>query len=227
MADEVGVRSSQGGFTMVAVLVALAVLSIMMGVAVQTVTFQMRREKEAELIFRGRQYVEAIRLYRQKYGRFPNSLKEIWDAKPRVIRKMWKDPITDSWYWGLIHPGQGGRRIGGGRGAGGGFGPPATPTPTVTPTPFPTPPPGTPPDELPMEIGPIIGVYSRSCEKSIKIYEGHSTYCEWKFVLKVQAQTPTAGGVRPPSGRRPPGSVPPTGGSTPGGRRPPTGGKPF
>jgi len=214
-------RCSERGFTLAAVLVALAVLSIMMGVAIQTVTFQMKREKEAELIFRGNQYVEAIRLYRQKYGRYPNSLKEIWDAKPRVIRKKWKDPITDSWYWGLIHPGQGGRRIGGGRRGRGSFGTQATPTPTVTPTPFPTPPPGTPPDELPMEIGPIMGVFSRSCEKSIKIYEGHDTYCEWKFILQPQRR-PRVGGGLPPGGRRPPGRRP-----TPGGRRPPTGKKPI
>jgi len=220
-------RHSERGFTLAAVLVALAVLSIMMGVAIQTVTFQMKREKEAELIFRGNQYVEAIRLYRQKYGRYPNSLKEIWDAKPRVIRKKWKDPITDSWYWGLIHPGQGGRRIGGGRGGRGGFGNSATPTPTVTPTPFPTPPPGTPPDELPMEIGPIMGVFSRSCEKSIKIYEGHDTYCEWKFLLKPQGRPGAGGGVTPPQRRTPPPGGGSGGGTPPGGRRPPTGKKPF
>jgi len=212
-------RNGERGFTLAMVLVALAVLSIMMGVAVQTVTFQMRREKEAELIFRGQQYVEAIRLYRQKYGRYPNSLKEIWEVKPRVIRKKWKDPITDSWYWGLIHPGQGGRRVGGPRGRGA-----ATPTPTVTPTPFPTPAPGTPPEELPMEIGPIVGVFSRSCEKSIKIYEGHDTYCEWKFMFRSQQGRPGGGGGRPPQAR-PPGGGRPPGGAPPGRGRPPTGKK--
>jgi len=204
-------RRGERGFTLAMVMVALAIIAIMMGVAVQTVTFQMRREKEEELIFRGRQYVEAIRLYRQKYGRFPNSLKEIWVAKPRVIRKKWKDPITDSWYWGLIHPGQGRRRINP-RGKGGGFGPPPTPTPTVTPTPFPTPAPGTPPEELPMEIGPIMGVFSRSCDKSIKIYEGHDTYCEWKFLLMAPRGRGRGGGGTPPGGGQPPGRKPPPGG---------------
>ena len=99
------------------VVLTVAIMSIMMTVAVQTVEFQMRREREAELIFRGEQYVEAIRLYKIKYGRHPMQLKELWEADPRVIRKKWKDPITDSEDWGLIFLGQEGRRIGVERGA--------------------------------------------------------------------------------------------------------------
>ncbi len=197
----------EGGYTLVAFVVTLAVMSIMMGVAVQVISFQARREKEAELIFRGQQYVEAIRLYKMKYGRYPNSLKEIWEAKPRVIRKKWKDPITDSWYWGIVHPGQEGGKVGrGGKGPGGSFG---TPTPTVTPTPFPTPAPGTPPEQLPMEVGPIIGVFSVSGEKSIKVWEGRTTYREWKFVYKEQKAKGGSGG-KPPSPPGPPRGKPPS-----------------
>jgi hypothetical protein len=72
-----------------------------------------------------------------------------------------------------------------------------------------------------MEIGPIVGVYSRSCEKSIKIYEGHDTYCEWKFMLMAPQQG-GRGGQRPPNTGKPPGPKPP-----PGGRRPPGGRKGF
>ena len=48
------------------VVSTIAIMSIMMTVAVQTVEFQMRREREAELIFRGEQYVEAIRVFKGK-----------------------------------------------------------------------------------------------------------------------------------------------------------------
>ena len=41
---------------------------------------QARREKEDELIFRGRQYAEGIRCFRRRYGRFPTSLKEMLEA---------------------------------------------------------------------------------------------------------------------------------------------------
>ncbi len=163
-------RSGEAGFTLIAMMVMLAILSIMMGVAVQTVTFQMKREKEAELIFRGNQYVEAIRIYKVKYGRFPMSLKEIWKAKPRVIRKKWKDPMTDSLNWGLVYLDTGTKvRL-----------PGATPTPAPSPTPAV----GTGFGQPTGRLGPIIGVYSRSREKSIKVYNGRRRYCDWKFEYK-------------------------------------------
>lgn len=166
--------SAEAGFTLVAVMVMLAILSIMMGVAVQKVSEQMRREKEAELIFRGKQYVEAIRLYRVKFGRFPMSLKEIWDAKPRVIRKKWKDPMTNSLNWGVIYLDTGTKvQIPGS-------------TPTPTPKPSPTPSVGTGFGQPPSKrLGPIIGVYStKHGKRSFKVYEGHRHYDEWKFEYK-------------------------------------------
>ena len=201
--------SPEAGFTLVALMVMLAILSIMLGVAVQTVTFQMQREKEAELIFRGNQYVEAVRLYKQKYGRFPMTLEEIWKAKPRVIRKKFKDPMTDSLNWGIDFLGQEGRKVG--PGAGG-----RTPTPTPTPS---TPPAGGVGFGRPgQRRGPIVGVHSTSCEESIKIYEGRRRYCEWKFVYKEKRQQTGAG--RPPTGGQPPGSGAPPG-NPPGGGGPP------
>jgi len=105
-------HGKEAGYTLVMFVIVIAVMSIAMGVAVQTASFQMQREKEAELIFRGQQFIEAIRLYKTKYGRYPMQLKEIYEAKPRVIRKKWKDPITDSESWGLIFLGQDGQQAG-------------------------------------------------------------------------------------------------------------------
>ncbi len=183
-------------------MVMVAIMAIFMGVAVQTVSFQMRREKEEELIFRGEQYVEAIRIFKHKYGRYPMSLKEIWEAKPHVIRKKWKDPITDSTNWGLVFLGQGGNQIGGGgTPLAGGSGSLPTPTPAPSPTP------GGNPGILGGQggegaRGPIIGVYSRSTDDSIKIYKGRTRYCDWKFVLEESKRSggpavPTRNQARP------------------------------
>jgi len=190
-------------------VIVIAVMSIAMGVAVQTASFQMQREKEAELIFRGQQFIEAIRLYKTKYGRYPMQLKEIYEAKPRVIRKKWKDPITDSESWGLIFLGQDGQQAGrrgrqlagagpgdtlGGRGA----------SPIETQTPFGNqdvnPETGLPESSLDKpgaerKMGPIIGVHSTSCDEAIKIWEGRSTYCEWKFVYREERQQGQRGGA--------------------------------
>ena len=201
----------ESGYTLVIIVLTIAIMSIFMAVAVQTVEFQMRREREAELIFRGQQYVEAIRLYKAKYGRHPMQLKEIWEAKPKVIRKPWKDPITDSEDWGLIFLGQEGRRIGPENAF------PGTPIATETVTyrdrasPF--------GDEGSVAtrnrdgemVGPIVGVHSKSCEESIKIYEGRNTYCEWQFVLR-EKQGRGRGSTKP---------VPPGGPGGPQPTRPP------
>jgi len=225
-------------------------MSIAMGVAVQTAEFQMRREREAELIFRGEQFIEAIRLYKIKYGRYPMQLKEIFEAKPRVIRKKWKDPITDSLNWGIVFLGQEGRQIGqGGRqlvrpGTRSGD-EDAGRAPIGTQTPFGNPgepgtgsnpgeggPGGKGPADANRMVGPIIGVHSTSCDESIKVYEGHTTYCEWKFIFR-EPQQQRGGGpvpVQPPVGWHPGDTLKPTpgapGGSTggsgsPGGSRPP------
>lgn len=212
----------EAGYTLVMLVIMIAILSISMGVAVQTASFQMRREREAELIFRGEQFVEAIRLFKAKYGRYPMRLKEIYEANPRVIRKKWKDPITDSENWGLIFLGQEGNRLGQqGRGA---LGPAAAAEtgarPISTQTPFgqrqpslgedgdgtdstrsgtgddPT---GLGPVDADRKVGPIVGVHSTSCDESIKVYEGHTTYCEWKFIYREQ---PQVGGTQ--RGRRGP-----------------------
>jgi len=171
-------NSREAGYTLVVLIMAIAVMAIMMTVALQTVQFQMQREREAELIFRGKQYVEAIRLYKQKYGRHPMRMKEIWEANPKVLRRKWTDPITGSEDWGLVFLGQEGRQVGAPRARGGGRQPTPTPTPVFTRQ----------REGGGEKVGPIIGVHSLSGEQSIKIYEGRTTYNEWLFVLKEQEQ---------------------------------------
>jgi type II secretory pathway pseudopilin PulG len=162
---------NEAGYTLAIFVMIIAIMAIMMAAAVEIVSFQMQREKEAELIFRGQQYVEGIRLYRQKYGRFPVRMKELWEADPRVLRKKWIDPMTGNDKWGVIFEGQQGQEI---RAPGVEL--------RVTPT-------KTPVFERNREgegekVGPIVGVHSLSTETSIKVYEGRTQYDMWKFVLK-------------------------------------------
>ncbi len=211
----------ESGYTLVMFVMVIALMSIAMGVAVQTASFQMQREREAELIFRGEQFIEAIRLYKIKYGRYPMQLKEIFEAKPRVIRKKWKDPITDSESWGIVFLGQEGQRAGqqgrqlagpGGNQAGqlGSKGPmnarsgtddrPIGKYPgsgsTRHDSGLDNNQPGIGQGGAERKMGPIVGVHSTSCDEAIKIYEGHTTYCEWKFIYREQPQRGGAAGPR-------------------------------
>lgn len=165
---------------MVAVVVMMAVMAILLTVAVELVSFQQRREKEEELIFRGNQIVEGIRLFRARNGRFPLTLGELATAKPRVLRKTWPDPMTGVPDWEPVFLGEDGTTV-----AGGGVVPPGTPTPTPVRTPKP---------QQGAKTGPIIGVHSSRCDEAIKLYDGRSRYCEWKFYFDPNKQ----GGTRPP-----------------------------
>ena len=192
-------NSTEGGYTLVVVVMIVAVMAIMMAVAVQIVSFQMKREREAELIFRGEQYVEAIRLYKQKYGRNPMQMKELWEADPRVLRQKWTDPITGSDKWGLVFMGQEGYVSPTGK----------KPRHEVVPTPTRTPVfgdrEGAFGERTGEKIGPIMGVHSLSTDESIKIYEGRTRYNEWLFVLKEQGggAQPGGGGGDNPRGQPP------------------------
>ncbi len=82
-------------------MIVIAVMGIGLLVAIPVLETELRREKEEELIFRGRQYVEAIRLYQQKKpGSYPSSLEEL--VKERCLRKLYRDPMAEDGKWHLL-----------------------------------------------------------------------------------------------------------------------------
>src|SRR5688500_17111252 len=100
------------GFAMAALLVAIAVLSVVMLVALPTWSHLAQREKEAELVFRGEQYARAIGLYQRKLaGTFPPSLDVLVEQK--FLRKKYKDPITGDDFV-PVYAGTAGAALGGG-----------------------------------------------------------------------------------------------------------------
>ena len=64
-------RLDEGGYAMAALLVMLAVMTVLMSVAMPVWRHEAQREKEEELVFRGLQYVRAIRLYQAKNQNLP------------------------------------------------------------------------------------------------------------------------------------------------------------
>ncbi|HXE79942.1 MAG TPA: hypothetical protein VNK41_04270, partial [Vicinamibacterales bacterium] len=99
MMDPSGTRKAdphanpEAGYAMVALLVAIALMSVSLTAALPVWRQQIQREKEAELIWRGEQYDRAIQLYRQRYGApGPPDLDVL--VKEKFLRKKYKDPIT-------------------------------------------------------------------------------------------------------------------------------------
>ena len=83
------------GFTLVGVVVAIAILTILIAAVGPSVATIVQRDKEMELIFRGKQYARAILAFQKRYGRYPTELKELREIKPRSIRQLWREPFCN------------------------------------------------------------------------------------------------------------------------------------
>lgn len=182
-------RGGEAGYNLVVLIVAITVMNILVAAMLPPWSQAIRRDKEEELVFRGFQYAEAIRVFHARYQRYPNKLEELVEVKPRCIRQLWKDPMTKDGKWGLIfqndprsglqpQPGvprnpnnPGGQPVPGeGAGQEGEGGEDQEGRPTFGPRKGET-----------VQVGPIIGVYSKSPEKSILIMFGRERYDEWRF----------------------------------------------
>ncbi|TEU05555.1 MAG: type II secretion system protein [Candidatus Aminicenantes bacterium] len=159
------------GYVLIILLIAIFVMSIGLLVAIPVWETQIQREKEKELIFRGKQYVEAIRLFQTKHpGSFPKSFDELVEEK--CIRKLFPDPMTKDGEWNIILPysGSSSRR----RGA-------TTQTNKILVVPQ---------SALSSVQNPqIIGVVSSSTKSSFKIYLEQETYDQWLFFYGQDPQS--------------------------------------
>ena len=78
---------------MAGLLVAIGVMGILMSAALPVWRTYMQREKEAELLFRGEQYVRAIDLYQRRFpGAYPTDLEALVEG--RFLRRLYPDPMT-------------------------------------------------------------------------------------------------------------------------------------
>jgi type II secretory pathway pseudopilin PulG len=157
---------------MAAILVALTVMAILMTVAMPTWRQLVRREKEAELVFRGEQYARAIGLFQRKAG--PGVLPPDIDVlvEQRYLRRAYKDPVTNDDF-DLLRANAAPRAV--------------TPGGQVTNRPAA---PGEASISNARDVGGIMGVASKSKDASIRSYKGASHYNEWQFVFVPPAQGP-------------------------------------
>lgn len=177
------------GYTLVALVVLITVIQVVGATALPSVTQAIQREKEAEAIFRGLQYAEAIRVFQVRFGRYPVKLEELIKVNPRSIRQLWDDPLSDDGEWGVILAQAAGRQVGGGEGED---------------------------DEVgrnlndrrnsrnrgragarnrgrdPVVSGPIIGVHSKAKGKAIRSFMDAENYSEWRFTPDLLPTTDAA-----------------------------------
>jgi len=106
-------RKNQG-FTYVGFLIAVAITGAGLAAYAEFASHAAQREKEAELLFRGNQYREAIGSYYRKEQRYPQSLEQLLEDKRypmpvRHLRRLYSDPMTGAADWVVVEvPGGGG-----------------------------------------------------------------------------------------------------------------------
>ena len=208
---------------MAALLVVLAIMSLMLSMALPAWHHAAQREREAELIFRGEQYARAIMLYqRQTPGAYPPDVDTLVEG--RFLRRAYRDPMTAGGEFRLIlqselselggaggdgspadgassGEGNGTRRSDGDAGDRPGF--------MRGVRPF-----GNRDEREPGGVdGNIAGVVSRSEEASIARYKGQSRYSDWVFL----GEGPAAGEAGGEAGQPRPGLSDPFGGPSNGG----------
>ncbi len=82
-----------------------ACIAVVLSTTLPVFSTMARREREAELIFRGQQYARAVTLFQRKYGNaLPPSIDVLLNGPDRFLRKQYKDPITGGDFQ-LVGPG--------------------------------------------------------------------------------------------------------------------------
>jgi hypothetical protein len=97
---------NQKGFAFVMVILAAAVMAILAGVVTVLMSYEVRHEKEMELLFRGEAYARAIGDYYMagpagKARRFPQRLEDLLDdprfPRRRYLRNLYTEPFGAGW----------------------------------------------------------------------------------------------------------------------------------
>ena len=181
-------RRGQRGYAMAGLLVAVGAIGILISVALPVWSQNAKREREAELVFRGEQYARAIELYQRQYvGAYPPDLETL--VEQRFLRRLYRDPMTEDGVFRAVYRSQVDELQGN---------VPAADRPGNQPEPSPetaTPGESIVFDQDADQSGGVVGVVSQSEEESLRVYNGRRKYSEWVFLHVTDRMDAGAGAV--------------------------------
>jgi type II secretory pathway pseudopilin PulG len=107
---------AQAGFTYIGLLIAVVFFGLGSVGAARLLAATERAEREAELLFIGHQFRQAICSYLQSgpsAGKYPASISDLLQdprqpTTKRHLRRLFVDPITGTTDWGLVNAPEGG-----------------------------------------------------------------------------------------------------------------------
>ena len=99
-------RRSERGYILITLILFVSLIAVAAMVMLPVAAFQVKRDREEELIHRGVQYSRAMKHFVKKFGRYPTRLEELENTNQvRFLRKRYKDPITGKDFK-LLHLGE-------------------------------------------------------------------------------------------------------------------------
>ncbi len=106
-------RRSERGFALIALLLVVALSGLALATAAQVWSTMSRRDKEAELLYVGMEFREAIRSYAASSPgaqQYPTRLEDLvldprFPFVRRHLRRVYADPMTGKAEWGLVKAG--------------------------------------------------------------------------------------------------------------------------
>ena len=212
-------RNRESGYILLTLMLFVTILAITAAVVVPEVTFQVKRDREEEMIHRGVQYSRAIRRYVKKFGRYPTRIEELENTNNiRFLRQRYKDPITGKDFR-ILRQGDVQLMPGSGLAGASPVGSPLNQQPSGT-----NPksgasgdasgdqsgsPSSSSGDALSNQVfggGPIVGVASTSKSETIREFNHKNHYNQWQFIY--DPSTDRGGLLNTPAQPAPPGAVP-------------------
>jgi type II secretory pathway pseudopilin PulG len=101
-------RRGESGYVLLALMLTLTLILIAMSVEAPRIAQQIKREKEEELVHRGKDYATAVKRFVHKNGgQYPSSVEQLENTNHiRFLRKKYKDPMTGESDWKMVHVGE-------------------------------------------------------------------------------------------------------------------------
>ena len=104
----IGSKSSQSGYVLLALMLTMTLILVALAVEAPRIGQQIKREKEEELVHRGKDYATAVKRFVHKNGgRYPVSIEQLENTNHiRFLRKKYVDPMTGDSDWKMVHVGE-------------------------------------------------------------------------------------------------------------------------
>jgi type II secretory pathway pseudopilin PulG len=101
-------HSRQSGYVLLALMLTMTLLLVALAVEAPRIGQQIKREKEEELVHRGKDYATAVKRFVHKNGgRYPVSVEQLENTNHiRFLRKKYVDPMTGESDWKVVHVGE-------------------------------------------------------------------------------------------------------------------------